>query len=305
MILAALIAFWILFIGIILFKPLWIMNYLLSPMGAMFAGIKRIKNLQYGQDVRQCMDVYLPIEYSADTPWAMFVHGGAWDTGHKNEYAFAGRALAELGFACAVPTYRLYPAVKYPHFIEDIAEAVRRLPSLLDEKSIESQGLRKHGFVMMGHSAGAHTGAMLSTHEQYLQESDTFIHQFIGMAGPYDLPLDDPLVVGKFDGVRVYDVSEMREDYGHEHNAHEANPINWAHENMPPCLLIHGADDVTVGPYHSERFSRRLEQLKVKHDCIMLEEVNHRHLVGALCYGLRWLNPAYDMISDTLRTIKH
>jgi len=275
-------------------KPLWIMNYLLSPR----VSSTRIKDIRYGEDPRQQFDVYLPDHIDRETPCILFVHGGAWDTGHKDEYAFVGRAMTELGCICIIPTYRLYPSVQFPHFIDDIAMAIMKLPSLLSE---HAELISNNGIMLMGHSAGAHTGAMLLSNPSYLAQSSVRISGFIGLAGPYDLPLDDPLVVGKFDGVELHDVSEQHVDEGHEHNAHDANPINWVGPTAPPILLIHGKDDVTVGPYHSERFAKRLAQLGIKHQLIMLEKVNHRVLVGGLCKGLRWLTPAYEHISDFIR----
>lgn len=280
----------VVFVGIIIFKPLWIMNYL-APR----SHCKRIADLPYAQTPRHTLDLYIPKNRVHDDV-IVFVHGGAWDTGNKNEYQFAGLAFSELGFITAVPNYRLYPQVTFPHFIDDVALAIASLPDLLTQQGLaESIG---SNIILIGHSAGAHTVAMLATDPSYLARTGAccVIKSVVGLAGPYDLPLDDPLVVGKFDGVDLHDISEHHIDLGHEHNAHEANPINLATPNTPPICLIHGEGDETVGPYHSERFAKMLEHLDVPCQHITYPRVNHRHLVGAISIFGRKLNPVFKDI---------
>ena len=281
---------------LVVFKPLWILNYL-TPHGH----CSRIKDLPYAQDKRHTLDLYLPKNIDPIKPILVFVHGGSWDTGRKDDYLFAGYALTELGYITAIPNYRLYPQVQFPHFIEDVASAVSSLP----------QQLKAHGIalpdplnvVLIGHSAGAHTAAMLVSNNQYHQKLNEHVQlkALIGLAGPYDLPLDDELVIGKFDGVKIHDISEHTTDQGHVHNSHDANPINLAHEKMPPVLLIHGEKDETVGPYHSERFSLRLRQLNIPTQHITYQGTNHRHLVGGLSPLVRFLNPVYKDIQVFLK----
>ena len=72
---------------------------------------------------------------------------------------------------------------------------------------------------------------------------------------------------------------------------------------MPPVLLIHGKNDDTVGPYHSERFSSRLTELNVVNQYISYEGTNHRRLVGALSNFARLLNPVYKDIKAFLKQL--
>lgn len=280
----------------LIFKPLWILNYL-APQGH----CKRIKNLPYALEKRHNLDLYIPKKIDVTKPVLVFIHGGSWDTGRKEDYLFAGYALSELGYITAIPNYRLYPQVQFPHFVEDVGVAVSSLPLQLKEKNITFP--EPLSVVLIGHSAGAHTAAMLVSNNKYHQKlnEDVQIKALIGLAGPYDLPLDDELVMGKFDGVKLHDISEQAKDIGHDHNSHDANPINLAHENMPPVLLIHGEKDETVGPYHSERFRARLEQLNVPIQHIIYKGANHRQLVGGLSKLTRFLNPVYKDIQEFLK----
>lgn len=282
----------IVLLALVLFRPLWFMNGFASLQSG-----TRIRDLAYDLDPRHKSDLYIPRLVDSNKPIIVFIHGGAWDAGHKDDYAFVGKAFSEMGYITHIPNYRLFPQVKYPQFIKDVATAIRALPSQLRQAGIEIKSC--FDIVLVGHSAGAHTATMLATQPDYLKNIPAEIKSVIGLAGPYDLPLDDPLVVGKFDGVELYE----HKDLGHEHNQHEANPINLATPEAPPMLLIHGDKDVTVGPYHTERFSKRLNQIGVKYEVITYPHVDHRQLAGGLAKIFRFLNPVYGDIRDYLEKL--
>jgi acetyl esterase/lipase len=84
----------------------------------------RERGAAYGPLERQALDVYAP-RARRPAPVAVFFYGGSWDSGRRQDYGWVGRALAAQGFLTIVPDYRLYPAVRYPGFVEDGALAVR------------------------------------------------------------------------------------------------------------------------------------------------------------------------------------
>ena len=56
------------------------------------------RDVAYGPDARQKLDVYAPTQGQGPWPVVVFVHGGSWTQGSKNPYEFVGRALAAQGF---------------------------------------------------------------------------------------------------------------------------------------------------------------------------------------------------------------
>jgi acetyl esterase/lipase len=319
-------------IGLLLFNPLFLMNFV-----ARSNDVSRVKDIGYGKKSevvfeRHNLDIYVPSKLNGyDTkivatrkPVIVFVYGGAWDTGHKDDYKFAAMEFAKLGYITAVPNYRLYPEAKFPHFIEDVALACTTLPCQLNallphvfQSAINGSPL---DIILIGHSAGAHTVAMLNSQPEYLKQAESKvlnrvkaptndeaalinIKSCIGMAGPYDLPLDDPLVVGKFDGIELHSISEKHKDPGHVHNSHDANPINFAHKGMAPMLLMHGRADETVGLYHLERFAKRLKALGVSHETIIYDKVPHKHMVAGLAVLFHGFNDVFKDIKHYLEKI--
>lgn len=287
---------------VLLFNPLLLMNAVAGSNT-----IKRHAGLRYANDQRHDLDLYVPNQVDQSKPVIVFVYGGAWDSGHKDHYKFAGAEFAKLGYVTAVPNYRLYPDAKFPHFIEDVAQACASLPDHLSRLGIDVACPNGNlPLVLIGHSAGAHTVCMLNTEPKYLTNAKARValKACIGMAGPYDLPLDDPLVIGKFDGVTLHDISEQHVDEGHKHNRHDANPINLATTEMAQTLLMHGRADETVGLYHLERFAQRLDALGVEHQTIIYDKVPHRHMVGGLSKLFHFMNPVFSDIRAYLNKLR-
>ena len=88
----------------------------------------------------------------------IFFYGGSWDTGSKNDYLFVAQALAASGYTVVIPDYRLYPAVRFPAFVDDGARAVRWTADRVGTDKV----------FVMGHSAGAHIALMLAANTPYL-----------------------------------------------------------------------------------------------------------------------------------------
>src|SRR5499427_3159829 len=95
-----------------------------DPPGARF---ETHQNLTYysgeGADkYRHRLDLYVP-KGKKDVPVMMFVHGGGFTVGIKDQYAFVGQVFAAYGFATAVISYRLAPKTTYPGNVLDTARA--------------------------------------------------------------------------------------------------------------------------------------------------------------------------------------
>lgn len=105
----------------------------------------------YGPGDRQRYDLFHAGAPAA--PLVVFIHGGYWQLGSRQDSAFVARALTAAGIDVAIPSYSLCPAVT----IHDIIEEMRRCLVAL----WTATGKRP---VVAGHSAGGHlTAALLAT----------------------------------------------------------------------------------------------------------------------------------------------
>ena len=83
--------------------------------------MKIIKNLAFGTDAAQTLDIYLP--EGETKALVVYLHGGGLIRGDKSSGATHASYLTERGIAVASADYRLYPTAKYPDFIRDSAAA--------------------------------------------------------------------------------------------------------------------------------------------------------------------------------------
>src|SRR6476661_4204879 len=77
------------------------------------------RDLAYGSDPRQRLDVYQPITPQTAAPVVVFLYGGRWQHGSKNQYHLLGEAFTRHGLVAVVPDYRLYPQVRFPAWVDD------------------------------------------------------------------------------------------------------------------------------------------------------------------------------------------
>lgn len=223
-------------------------------------GYTRDADIAYGPDPRQKLDLYRPDQPRADGKTVIFFYGGSWDSGSKDDYLFVAQALASNGYAVVVPDYRVYPAVRFPAFVEDGARAVRWTTDRVGTDKV----------VIMGHSAGAHIALLLMTNTPYLAAAGVDrmkLKGAIGLAGPYDfLPLKSARLIDIFGGA----------------NRPEIEAITFAKAPLPPVLLIHGTDDTTVYPHNSEHLAAAWRTAGAPVELKLYPGVGHIDLIVAM-----------------------
>ncbi|HEX8578980.1 MAG TPA: alpha/beta hydrolase [Allosphingosinicella sp.] len=240
-------------------------------------GVLLARDLAYGSHPRQRLDLYGPRKRApgAKLPLIVWFYGGSWNSGSKDGYAFAGRALASRGFLVAVPDYRLVPEVRYPAFLQDSAAAVTFLRG-----NIGNFGGDPERLVLAGHSAGAYNAAMLALDPRWLGEGRSAVKGLIGLAGPYHfLPLD---------------IAATQNAFGQAPDLPSTQPLNFAGAGDPPALLLHGADDTLVSPGKSTALAERLRQAGVAAESRLYPGIGHVAIMTAIAKPLRGKAPVLD-----------
>ncbi|MDD2546437.1 MAG: alpha/beta hydrolase [Burkholderiaceae bacterium] len=123
------------------------------------AGVRLLRNLAYGPDLRQRLDVYLP-DKAQGAPVLFLVHGGAWRFGDKAHPPLLENKLARWiprGVVVVSVNYRLLPAWGPQAQWQDVARALAWA-----QKEAPAWGGDPRRFIAMGHSAGAHLVVLLA-----------------------------------------------------------------------------------------------------------------------------------------------
>jgi len=89
-------------------------------------GVDVEKDVVYGEDVRQRLDVYRARDPKASSSAMMiFMHGGGFIRGDKSDRENVGHYFARRGIVVVVPNYRLAPQHPWPAGAEDVVAAYR------------------------------------------------------------------------------------------------------------------------------------------------------------------------------------
>ncbi|HJT42028.1 MAG TPA: alpha/beta hydrolase [Rhizomicrobium sp.] len=228
------------------------------------------RNLAFGADPRQRLDIYMPQGLKGPAPVLLFFYGGAWQAGSRTDYLAFGQAFASAGIVTAVADYRLYPQVKYPAFVEDAAAALAWLYAHAADYGGDSGRI-----FVSGHSAGAYNAVMLAAEPKFLARhggKPDWIRGVIGLAGPYDfLPMQDPAYIDMF----------------HGRNNLDSMPVNHVNGVRPAMLLATGDSDGTVYPRNTASMAAKLRSVGSSVKEIHYTGIGHVGLILSLVPGFR------------------
>lgn len=231
--------------------------------------LRLVQGAAYGPHPGHRLDLYRQKQRSGFLPAVIFFHGGSWQTGSKEDYAFIGASLARAGLLVAVPNYRLYPDAQFPAFIEDAARATAWLA-----RHVMDYGGNPDAIFVSGHSAGAYLALMLALNTRYMADAGferMRLAGAIGLAGPYDfLPIRDPALKAVF--ATAPDLPATQ-------------PITFANHETPPVLLLTGAIDRSVGPRNSATLACKLRALGNPVETRIYPGIGH---IGLLLSLLPW-----------------
>ena len=234
----------------------------------------------------QTLNVWAPVgKAAAPRPVLIFFYGGGWVHGDRRAYDFAARAFARAGFVVVVPDYRKVPAVRFPAFVQDGAQAVR----WTRDHVAEYGGDPRH-IAIAGHSAGAYTVAMLALDRRWLEAEGVdprVIRAGIGMCGPYDFyPFRKKRAIDAMAGVRDPAMTQ---------------PIHFARADAPPLLLLSAGNDVQVGAHNAINLTARLKALGAPVEHRDYPGLSHENVAMALSVPFRGKAP---VLPDSLAFLK-
>jgi acetyl esterase/lipase len=231
------------------------------------------REIAYGDDPRQRVDVYLP-EHPQGAPIIVMVHGGAWVIGNKSLPQVVDNKLARWlprGAIVVSVGYRLVPltglksgpdAVTPLTQADDVARAIAKVQALAP-----SWGGDPRRLVLMGHSAGAHLVALISASPTFAQRAGaapwrgTVVLDSAGLnlVGLMQLP-----------HARLYDRA-----FGAEPALwHAASPLETLTAGAPPMLVVCSTQRADASCLQSSRFVARATELGVRAS-VLEEDLSH------------------------------
>ncbi|HXD74380.1 MAG TPA: alpha/beta hydrolase [Vicinamibacterales bacterium] len=176
---------------------------------------------------RHRLDLYVP-KGKKDFPVLMFVHGGGFTVGIKDQYAFVGQVFATYGIGTAVISYRLAPKTFYPENVLDTARAFVWLRQHAGE-----YGGKTDRIFISGHSAGATLIALLGSDPEYLKQVGESLDHVAGVI-PISGSFTQAGRSAMFQGFPPPDAAVLK----------HASAINHVAGPHPPFLILYGDMDL-------------------------------------------------------------
>ncbi len=125
----------------------------------------KVRTLFYGHGPREQIDLLYPETVCQRAPLHMFVHGGYWRAGLKEDYHFVAAPVLAAGGIAAFVEYDLIPTVRMGTLVAQVRRAFSMLATEADRL-----GADRARMTASGHSAGAHLASFLASrgaHEDF------------------------------------------------------------------------------------------------------------------------------------------
>lgn len=225
---------------------------------------KSMINLEYGSNLHQKYDIYLPQNRTKDTKVLILVHGGGWAAGDKSEMdPFKDLIRNQLPEIAVVNmNYRLADVNNppYPMQIDDINLVVSQLRNRAQEFQISSE----IGFI--GASAGAHLSLLWS----YSQDFKKQVRMVCSIVGPTNL-LDEAYL-----NTPNQDLRTILDQFGNNPEVLEkVSPLYQVTSTSPATILFYGAQDPLIPNSQGIALRDRLKVLKVEHEFTLYPTGGH------------------------------
>lgn len=248
----------------------------------------QVAGQSYGAGERNKLNIWVPTgtKKTDRLPVIVFLYGGGWYSGARDDYGFAGRAFAKQGFIVVIPDYRIVPEGHWPDFLEDSAAAVA-----WTDAHIANYGGDPDRIALSGHSAGAYNAVMLALDPQWMKGagSDTSaIRGVAALAGPYDFV---PFEKGGRADVAMGDIRPIE----------KTQPISFVRADAPPLWLGHGTADTVVRVGNSQRLAAAIEKAGGAATLRTYDGLSHNDVIMALTGPLSYKGPILAEMTDFLR----
>jgi arylformamidase len=213
----------------------------------------------YGPEERQRYDLFYAGTLTA--PLLVYIHGGYWQMGSRQDTAFVARAFNAAGIDVAIPSYSLCPAVSVLQIIDELRRCLMVLWAATQKRP-----------VVAGHSAGGHlTAAMLATDWSQVPGAPAdLVRAGCAISGVFDLA---PLIPTSMNTALRLDLR----------TAADASPLFWPPPPSGRTLVTAvGADE--TGEFHrqSRTLTEAWAKAGVQTEYLSIAGVHHFNIVDEL-----------------------
>ena len=262
-------------VGVLAVVLAWV-GLVVAQEPAAASGVRVLRDIPYveGGHEQQRLDLYLPEKADARRPLVVWVHGGGWEAGRKEDSPAAW--LVGKGFTVASINYRLSQHAVFPAQIQDCKSAIRWLRANAAKYHLDPNRVG-----VAGDSAGGHLVALLGTTGgvKELEGSQGNLDQFsrvqavVDFYGPTDFVSWDP----HFSNYAYAVITRLIGGPPHENKekARKASSVAYVNKDSAPFLILHGDKDGIVPLAQSQELAEALKKAGVEVDLQVIKGSGH------------------------------
>ncbi|TWT61416.1 alpha/beta hydrolase [Rubinisphaera italica] len=238
------------------------------------------KNVAYDdQDKSQVLDVY-QTKSEKPAPVMVYIHGGGWRGGSKNQIPGWLRQGFEKGlFSVVAVEYRFTNVDPHPAQVNDCVRAIQFIRHNAGKWNLDPQRIG-----VTGGSAGGHLTLWVALHddaaepksEDPVEQESSRVNCAISFAGPTDWSLLSE-IEHKHPAYRQLlgyeprtSADEMKQDA-----KDDVSPISFVSDDDPPVMQVHGDHDDIVPIEHAKKMDQKLQEAGVKSELLIIPGGNH------------------------------
>ncbi len=242
------------------------------------------RDIPYGEEPLQKLDIYLPETGEGPFPVIVNVHGGGLTACDKHDFHLYPTLFAlQQGFAVVAVNYQLSPAVRYPEHYFDLWRALTWLKQNGAEKSLDLKNVFLWGTSAGGNlvlQAGCKEGIPLPTELQATKEMH--INAIAAMCPAIDFTqkgntgtflerIMTKLLLFNLNK-NVFGSNKVPED-----KAKQSNPTTYIEGGIAPVYLQQGTRDPAVPFNQVDAFAKKLTKILPASDLVfdILEGAPH------------------------------
>lgn len=267
-----------------------------------FNNVKEERNITYVKTGKRELkqDVFYPKEKKKSASIAiLIIHGGGWRSGNRSQHYPLAQKLANLGYVCFTPEYRLSTEALFPAAIFDIKEAIRWV-----KKNARKYDIDTAKVVAMGFSAGGELSAFMGTTGniplfegvEYNPDVSTHVNAVIDIDGTLSFVHPD---CREGDDSKRTSAATYWFGYPKKDNVQlweTASPLNYVSSNTPPTLFINSS----VPAMHAGRedYIKVLNEFSIYSEVHTFDEAPH-----SFCLFDPWFEPTVKLMDDFLKKV--
>jgi len=217
----------------------------------------------------------------------VFIHGGGWRSGDRFMHYQLARKLADLGYVCFLPEYRLSTEALYPAPIEDIQAAIKWL-----KKNAGLFNLDTNKVVIAGHSAGGELAAFIGSKN----EKEHHVNAVIDIDGTLAFVHPES---GEGDDSKKISAATYWFGYSKTENPElwkDAAPLSHVNEGSAPILFINSS----VARMHAGRddYIKLLKQYDIYSEVKTMYGAPH-----TFCFFNPWFDPMIETMDTFIKKV--